>query len=355
MARRARAMHEAGDADGFLAEAAAFRKQHPADEAQWAELRAVGAANYPTSPLFGAVAAAAVLGDEMNPWAQPAAVPVETDEASALIQPLDSLDLGAPDSALDELLSSQAPDQAPAMHLDMPPLELDLPSVSSLNKSASDVAAVQDAEVNANIADLIDDWAPLELPSTGDDMPAWGMKDAPGLGGAPDVSAEDLDILGIESQDLGVSASALVIESADAQPTEPDFAEDMRAAQSEMEALSLDVTPLALDMPAQDVPALNLELDAVAEDLASSSIEPLELPLELSLGTPSSSLPDVLPEPLSSSGMMSEHEVKLDIASAYIEMGDHAGAREMLQEIMASDSDELLKHRANQMLSNLSA
>jgi len=267
---------------------------------------------------------------------------------------LDGLDLGTPDVALDELLGSPIASQQPVDSFDMPPLELDLPAVFSLNKTPSEVAPVPVTSADANRTDLIDDWAPLELPSTGDESPALGMQDAPGLGGTHDVSAEDLDMLGIESRDIDVNSLAL--NSADADLIEPEFAEDMQAAaMSEMAALSLDSSPLSLDASLHDLSALSLELEAVPEALASSSIEPIELPLDLPLSAPESSLHVTVSAPMSSSGMVSEHEVKLDIASAYIDMGDHAGAREMLQEVLASDGDELLKSRANQMLAGLSA
>jgi len=316
----------------------------------------LGEAHYPTSPLFGA----AVLDDKMNPWARPAVAPASVDEDSALIQPLDSLDLGMPDAALDEFLNSQAAVQAPEagldmppLDLDMPPLELDLPAVSSLNKAPDELVYALDTTTGENVADLIDDWAPLELPGTVDVQPALDIKDAPGAGGAHEVSEDDLAILGIEAHDDGINA--LTPSSVDVPFVESDFAEDMQAAQSEMAELSLDSAPLPLGEPAHDLSALNLEVEAVPEALPSSSIEPLELSLDLPMSAPVSSLQETLSAPMSSSGMMNEHEVKLDIASAYIDMGDPAGAREMLQEVLASDGDELLKHRANQMLSSLSA
>jgi len=196
---------------------------------------------------------------------------------------------------------------------------------------------------------LTDNWAPLELPSMGDESPAWGMKDAPGLGGTDNVSAEDLDILGIESQDINVTP--LDLKSTDAELIEPEFAEDRQAtSKSEMAALNLDSAPLSLEEPVHDLSVLSLELNAAPEVLASSNIESLDLPMS----KPISAFEETVSEPLPSSGMMSEQEVKLDIASAYIDMGDHVGAREMLQEILASDGDELLKHRADKMLNSLS-
>ena len=151
MARRARAMHEAGDADGFLREVQAFREQNPGNEAQWAELQALGAAHYPASPLFAA-AGGAGLAAAASPWAQPSVVPVvETDDTSALIQPLDGLDLGAPEDALNEFLNSQHTTQpstdeldASALDLGMPPLELDLPSPSTLEKPADEAVYAPD-------------------------------------------------------------------------------------------------------------------------------------------------------------------------------------------------------------------
>ncbi|OYY73777.1 MAG: hypothetical protein B7Y40_07955 [Gammaproteobacteria bacterium 28-57-27] len=358
MARRARAMHEAGDSDGFLREAQAFRERHPRDEVQWAELRALGETHYPTSPLFGAVAASALM--ESSAWAQPSVASTESDEASALIQPLDSLDLGAPDAALDELLSSQRETQPAAASLDMPLLELDLPAVANLNKSPDEAVYALDTAASGNVEDFFKEFAPLDLPSVGDATPVWGIADAPVIGEAQEVSADDLAMLGIEPQ--GVDADAMALASFDERAAEPEFAEDMQAAKPGAEPIDLSLDFISSPSPlesVQDTSALSLELEPVSAVLENrAAIEP---PLELSIDMPATApMPGLQEEapayaPMPSSGMVSEHEVKLDIASAYMDMGDSVGAREMLEEVLASNCDELLKDRASQMLAHLSA
>ncbi|MDD2893468.1 MAG: hypothetical protein PHF20_06020 [Halothiobacillaceae bacterium] len=374
MARRARVMHEAGDVDGFLREAQAFREQHPRDEVQWAELRALGEAHYPASTLFGAGAASLVT--ESIPWAQPAAAFTENDEASALIQPLDSLDLGAPDAALDELLSSQRETQQSAASLDIPPLELDLPAVTNLAKSPDETSYTLDTTASGNVEDFFKEFAPLDLPSVGEATPVWGLQDGLVLGDGQNISADDLAMLGIESQDIdaGVADSGSLGEQA----AELEFVKDMQAVPSEPESfepesfepesfeLSLDLTPSLVE-PVPDTSALSLELEAVSAALEDRSaiepldIEPLELPLEWSMAESSAApvldLPEDMPAyaAMPSGDVANEHEVKLDIASAYMDMGDLSGAREMLEEILASADDELLKDRASRMLASLSA
>ena len=390
MARYARAMHEAGDADGFLREAQAFREEHPNDEAQWAELRALGAAHYSNSPLFTASAASA-LASEKSPWVQPAA---EVDEASALIQPLDSLGLATPDAALDELLGSQAATQSSsqpsATSFDMPPLELDLPVVSSFQKTSEskssaggDVAS--DTATTGKVDDLLDDWAPLELPVAAGSVQAASQDE---ISVESVVSEDDLAVLGIDLHEAEANLLASVASAVPAvEPalTEADFVEDMQVSsppQTETAALDLDFVPLPLTdaAPQRVAPDEPLTLDLAAfEPLDLAAVSPLSLEvvtpeavsLELVAAAPAA--PEVVPlelpltsafvenlqeassAPMPTSGMMSEQEVKLDIAAAYMDMGDHAGAREMLEEVMASDCDELLKSRAAQMMARLSA
>lgn len=356
MARRARIMHEAGDSEGFLREAQAFREQHPGDEVRWAELRALGEAHYPASPLFGAAAASLVT--EPSPWAQPAAAFSENDEASALTQPLESLDLGAPDAALNELLSSQHETQQSAVGLDMPPLELDLPAVANLAKSPDETTYTLDAGGSGNVEDFFKEFAPLDLPSVGEVTPVSSLEDGLVVGNGQNISADDLAMLGIDLQ--GVDA-ALPLVSLGEQAAEPEFAEDTQTLQPEPEPfeLSLDLTSSLVES-VPDTSALSLELEpapAAVDD--RSAIEPLELPLELSmpesLAAPTLGLQEEMPvdAAMPSGDMANEHEVKLDIASAYMDMGDSSGAREMLEEILASNCDELLKDRASQMLARL--
>jgi FimV-like protein len=84
--------------------------------------------------------------------------------------------------------------------------------------------------------------------------------------------------------------------------------------------------------------------------------EPLALHLpDMSMLAPIA-LPEYAPVPASTetSGMVSEEEVKLDIALAFIDLGDIAGAREMLEEVLASECDLALRERAMQLIGSLS-
>ena len=395
LARRARAMHEAGDGEGFLREAEAFRGQHPMDEANWAEISALGRAHYASSPLFAAGAAA-----EVSPWAQPSPAPTQgsnQDVSSDLIQPLDELDLGAPMAAV-----------AQPVAMDMPPLDMELPSVSELSASKDAGVYSLDGGGDGNIADLVDDWAPLELPLSADVQPV-AEKDASGLGGAhapvthsadeSGISAEDLATLGIDWADDDTPAPV----TAELPMPEFDFADDRKALEQASVApssLEPEFVPLPLDDLAQepssavvdtslaaleplDLPSLDLDLgldialapssEPASLDEAVHELEPLSLdmytstaetkapvvaPMELSLDDAL-----VIPSPVVAeqdadtasavAGMVSEQEVKIDIASAYLDMGDLQGAREMLQEVLGSDCDELLKDRAQKMLNQM--
>ncbi len=394
MARRVRAMHEAGDAEGFLREAEAFRDQHPMDEALWADIRALGEAHYASSSLFAA-GSSATGGDEAlwrKPESTPAPAPAQ-DETLDLILPLEGLDLGTPEAALNDLLSAPKPAQGQAAEMDVSSLDLDLPlelpPVTSLGEKQDTVGSSPQAQEQ-----VAEEWAPLELPTDDKALAAWGLKDAPGVGAASpapsaepeslgDISADDLATLGIDfAQDLDLSSAA----SSDLQTFDLEFAEAQpEAAPPEKAVPSLDldfipsplpdavqlesvpeVTETALSVPeleplelpsltleetpAQEMAPLSQEIEPVISEI--DALAPLELPTEAPSVAPGSSLQGETP--LTLGGMVSEHEVKLDIASAYIDMGDLQGAREMLQEVLASDCDELLRDRAQNMLAQLS-
>ncbi len=382
MARRARAMHEAGDADGFLREAQAFHEQHPLDEDHWAELSALGRAHYASSPLFAAGAA-----DETSFWTAPAQN-VDQDMNPDLIQPLDGLDLGDPTAVAEAY---------PSVALDIPPLEFDFPSAKPLSAVRETGASSAQSAGAGGVAEMTDDWAPLELPTSSvSSLMDLGEKDgyaaaseSPVLSDA-DVSADDLATLGIDwsGQDVPAPISS--------EPLEPeyDFAEDRQAieqASLEAPALDMDFIPLPLNDVRQEAPAMTLEpqdslaafeplelpslsLEPVAAQYSAPELSPEPLALDMDFTATNVDAPDESPRGLSldiasaapmtvmqesgfapQTGMVSEHEVKIDIASAYLDMGDPLGAREMLQEVLASDCDELLKDRAQKMLLQIQA
>lgn len=353
MARRVRAFHESGDADGFLREAEAFRRAQSTENAYWPEIRALGAQHYPSSPLFS-------LASEQE--GHETSFAASAEDQAALLQPLDGLNMAQP-TTVD---SATHTEDVPPLEFDMPPLELDMPAVTDLGAQS---AATSPAEAET--------WAPFELPVAEDAFANWSA--APATADVPpadvaEVSAEDLATLGIElpqadgQRDVGAPVSVF---------NEPEFVEDTPSAtqKDELAALDLDFipSPLAQEpaaaeafMPLESVQPV--DLNAPAFEPVAQQNDALSLDLApLSLDMPAAPLADVQPSTLASSvnfaesapaanpssGVVSEHEVKLDIAAAYIDMGDPQGAREMLHEVLDSHCDELLKARARSMLDQM--
>jgi FimV-like protein len=412
MARYARAQHEAGDGEAFVREAQAFREQHPQDETQWVEIRALGEANYPDAPLFKsgyAIGAAKEISSEVAAdtdfWSSPAQnATQESDDTSALTQPLESLDFGAPQSALNEFLAGRDASSSQPVPPDMP--LLDLPEIAEPGTSALETPS-------DNLADFVEEWAPLELPTAEvTTPPAWSVDDALGMREADadqslqELSADDLAILGIDASGLHAAGAAHPESVAHDAAVEPEFVDDQQLNVSidkepadalelflssnsgvvpkfePLESLNLDSVSLAEDavLSSQDAPypvpetmpgteslaapELTLEIDQASESLPESlpepGSEPMSEPLALHLPDMSMLAPIALPEyapvPASTetSGMVSEEEVKLDIALAFIDLGDIAGAREMLEEVLASECDLALRERAMQLIGSLS-
>jgi pilus assembly protein FimV len=449
MARHARAQHEAGDGEAFVREAQAFREKNPEDEIHWAELSALGAANYPDSPLFKdghEFGAADEITSEVSSgiadtsfWAAPENNDSqESDDDSALIQPLESLDLGVPQSALSELLATQGTPDSQIAPVDMQPLELDFPEVtlpgrktpekSSERLAAHDASSSQPVSFDMpevtlsggampekqsdSVADFAEDWAPLELPMVGDATHFVGMvSDAPGMHGTSadeslqELSADDLAMLGIDADELGVDWSEDIESAAQDVAVESEFTGDqtdnMSSLNDSTDALALflsntpdksaDVEPIEpLDFISssneseilQPIDKSYLSFETVGESEIETKSEAgsevfvapesaLEWEVEtdhavehLSLDWPatpvmepltlSESAPTPAPAPVEANGMVSEEEVKLDIALAFMDLGDIAGAREMLDEVLASECSLELKSRATQLIETLS-
>ncbi|MFJ4155449.1 FimV/HubP family polar landmark protein [Pseudomonas sp. NPDC089752] len=112
-------------------------------------------------------------------------------------------------------------------------------------------------------------------------------------------------------------------------------------------SLSLDDQSPAAKSFASELSDVNAELDKLSQNLESPSLEPHFTPADAALE----------PEPLDDldfdffSGS-DEVATKLDLARAYIDMGDHQGARDILDEVV-KDGDDTQRSEAEEMLSRL--
>jgi len=167
---------------------------------------------------------------------------------------------------------------------------------------------------------------------------------------------DDLDL-----SDFGGDQAASASSAASEQPEETPVIDMPTAAKLDtpLPDLSLDIgtpiIPAAVDTAAKR-PAPTLELDGLNLDMAPVSFT-LDTPSEATIDTHADSDSDVATE--IDTGMDANldsewHSVatKLDLARAYLEIGDKEGAREILQEVMQEgDTDQ--KREAEELTANM--
>ncbi len=142
----------------------------------------------------------------------------------------------------------------------------------------------------------------------------------------PQAEAEVPEVIELELPEV-VAAESPVEEVAEALP--------------ELDLSSIDLD-LEVEAPQEAAPALEVEAP-VAPDLESA----LELPVEVvELAAPETQAAPAGMDP----ALWEEVNTKLDLARAYLEMGDREGAREILQEV-TQEGDDAQKAEANKLLS----
>jgi len=113
--------------------------------------------------------------------------------------------------------------------------------------------------------------------------------------------------------------------------------------------ISLDDSPVSFELPedADGVPTLNIDVDSdipevadLSEVLSVSTDEPVQEESEVEFD-------------LGDFDEIDEAETKLDLAGAYMDMGDPEGARNILEEVLIDGNDEQ-KSRAQSLLNELS-
>ncbi|MFJ2324155.1 FimV/HubP family polar landmark protein [Pseudomonas sp. NPDC087817] len=240
--------------------------------------------------------------------AEPAPSPVEDDLDSAFDLSLDDLDNITPVTP-EPVVEPQAP-----VELDEFPSDDDLSFESVLQ---------QQTEIKENLDDLSDFDLDLDL----------GAEPAPAVDLADDDFLLDLD--------EGVK---------DLPPVEPPVVADVPQDDLELPAdfdLSLademDSNPAAEpDAFASELDDVNAELDRLSQSIA----EPTFTEADAAIGD------DLGEDDFDFLAGTDEAATKLDLAQAYIDMGDNDGARDILNEVL-TEGDEKQRGEAKEMLSNL--
>ncbi|VXC68323.1 FimV/HubP family polar landmark protein [Pseudomonas sp. 9Ag] len=321
---------ELGDREGFAR--------------QEAELREIGGssaeieqtkARYPAMAAagFGAVAASVSASDDLDSFS------------------LDNLELEEPAP-----LAEQQADDDFDLSLDDLELEDDLTDLSVTPVGGSAVerddvnfdemgldAAAQDQAADDFSFDL-DEPATSSNVSLDDELAGFSLDlDEP----SSSSTADDNLMLGLADETKPASSES--VDELDFGLTDPDQPTDMP---DEFD-LSLDDKPVA--EPAPETFSSELEVvEADLEDLSRDFNEPLDQSPAMTTGAvePVASTPEALDDDFDFFADTDETTTKLDLARAYIDMGDAEGARDILDEVMSEGSDNQ-QQEAREMLAKL--
>lgn len=335
------AMHESDDFV-TLAQKIHAAGEHESDPAAWARSAVLGREISPGNPLFdveppsedasdnaAALAAAAVGGIAAAGAATASEAEQDQDDAITL----DDLDF----SSLNSELLEETPDKD--QDLDMT-LDLD------------DMSEIEDAIDADSIATVDDDSLPIEgMESLEIDLPDLDSELIASSGASPIVESLDEDLMSLDqlegSDSLLGEDSELSIEDLEAHL---DQLSELSVLDSDLNETEPDIPPPPLESPAP----------LIEDDAADALDQPLSLDdafdtddlddLAAADGSPEESIIELASGALD----VSEDEVatKLDLARAYIDMGDPEGAKEILQEVR-SEGNDAQKSEADTLLESV--
>ncbi|MBA1202177.1 LysM peptidoglycan-binding domain-containing protein [Pseudomonas capeferrum] len=175
---------------------------------------------------------------------------------------------------------------------------------------------------------------------------------------APDgLDDFDLDVGEPSAQESVRETPVDVEEELAAFDAEPDFApisDDPLSEDFDL-SLSLDDETPADKRFASELDEVNSELDTLSQNFGSAPAEPRFDELDAVKAAESEPVPEPEPQDDLDFDFFSgadEVTTKLDLARAYIDMGDHQGARDILDEVV-KDGDDTQREEAQDMLSRL--
>ncbi|NOQ90152.1 MAG: hypothetical protein GQ549_04320, partial [Gammaproteobacteria bacterium] len=242
---------------------------------------------------------------------------------------------------------------------------LDVDALSSKAPTMDFDLGIDEAESNDDAGlDLSEDDNPLELPEMdlGETAEAEPKEDGP----EEEVAAEPVEEIEFDIGDAGAVEEAVVEEDEfsldiDASELDIDIQEetaDVASAEDEVHELDagdgidldfgLDETPADAPEEASDTDEEEISLD-LAEDAAAMDID---LGSDDTASSASDDLGDDDDFDLSSLDDVDEISTKLDLARAYLDMGDSEGTREILEEVLKEGSEEQ-KQEANDLMAKL--
>jgi len=333
-----------GNTDGFVSQAEALKaKLSPLDDEVWSKVQAMGSSVAPHHALFGgsgeALADSAVSGGERNES------PSEGSELDTeLDTDLDSLDFGADlDLDLGDL------DDASSDDLDLDTMTHSAHGLEDVSGAAAETASAEGESFTSGASDI----------------ESLGLSEP-----ASDDSASEIDF-DLSSLELDETPSG--IESTDEEPlvaannAELDEAAEALTLDSSAEELTLDTATEDLTLDNEEAEGNGgLELETSAASEADTGITPADGPATGSgpdLDWLSSDADDItaLDQMLADGDaagedlISGEDEVstKLDLAKAYIDMGDNQNARNILDDVVSEGNDDQ-QREAQELIAQIS-
>ncbi|WP_462402063.1 FimV/HubP family polar landmark protein [Pseudomonas sp. Marseille-QA0332] len=311
-----------GDQYGFVSQ----ERQLPGTEQNRAQVDGLRQ-RYPA--MLAAAAAglgAAALAAEMDQHyvqellEDPAVRTASSEPASAFDQAADDIET-IPDDALGAVADLRLDAELPVVEQAEPPL-------------LDPLAAPSAAEQNDADADFEAMLAQAQAQAGGDEF--------------------DLDVGAAQEQGEPAATQAAQTPASPKPATPPADASDQPDLSEDFDlSLALeDDSPAGRDF-ASELDDVNAELDKLSQDLESPSLEPQMA----DASTPQAAEPEPEPEPVDDLDFdffsdADEVTTKLDLARAYIDMGDQQGARDILDEVV-KDGDAGQRQEAEDMLSRL--
>ena len=285
---------------------------------------------------------------------------------------VDSLAPNAPEMDFDLGLDDVSADSStPDLDLSLDDDSLELPDMDSgdnSDKSSSEASDTEagdtgtvDIETGDDEIDLSDEMDETVVATDSADELEFDLSDA-GAVEEPETSEDEFS-LDIDASELDID---MVDETSDSAETEDDVELDIGDVDIDF-GLDDDATVVATE--AEDDIAIDLT-DDIEDDVAidlSDDIEELDMDLD-EAATDDAATDDVATEEtavsavddsaddddfdLSSLDDVDEISTKLDLARAYLDMGDHEGTRGILEEVIADGNDEQ-KSEANELMAKL--
>lgn len=213
---------------------------------------------------------------------------------------------------------------------------LSLFAAAETTQEADEAAASTSLETDEEANTAVEEPAAEELP-----LPDFDLETQP-------VNAEAESVaLSLDTEDLQAAASSsdeeitedlelpdLDLDIADI-PTDSEPAPDVGATDSEQESINFELDDISLDLAET---AAEAEAAVESKEPAAFSLDDSEL--ELALEEPAQESPSEGAEAEATEPDEAEYTVKLDLAQAYIDMGEHDLSKGLLDEVMSGGNPE---------------